>query len=89
MESVRHCRRGTVALGYTFGKLSFLEHRGLKDLRQKGMDFRVLAILNVYSMPQMCIDNVAHAYVSSKNQDSKLTQSLPHNVMCQVTINCS
>ena len=89
MESIRHCRRRTVTLGYTFGKLSFLEHRGLKDLRQKGTNFHVLAILTVYSMPQMYIDNVAHAYVSSKNQDSKLTQSLPRNVMCQVTINCS
>ena len=52
------------------------------------MTFHVLAILNVYSVPQMCIDNVAHAYVSSKNQISKLTQSLPGDVMCQVTINC-
>ena len=52
------------------------------------MTFHVLAILNVYSVPQMCIDNEAHAYVSSKNQISKLTQSLPGDVMCQVTINC-
>lgn len=87
VESVHHCRR-TVTLAYTFGKLSFPEDRGLKDLRQKGMTFHVLAILNVYSVPQMCIDNEAHAYVSSKNQISKLTQSLPGDVMCQVTINC-
>ena len=74
-------RRSALALGCTFGKLIFWEQKGLKDVRQKGTTFHVLVILNVCSVPQMCIDNVAHVFMSSNSQESKLTQSLPCSVI--------